>query len=93
MKIHQVHMEKSKRNSLLLDPVHPCKPCFLSLRDMCQRMVEKIQRKDGEGAITMLERDPSMAWMRDSHTGAYPLHIAVWQVLFPPFGNRLLAQL
>ena len=47
---------------------------------MCKRMVEKIQRKDGEGAIAMLEREPSMAWMRDVDTGAYPLHIAVWQV-------------
>ena len=28
----------------------------------------------------MLEREPSMAWMRDVDTGAYPLHIAVWQV-------------
>ena len=48
---------------------------------MCKRMVEKIQRKDGEGAITMLNREPSMAWMRDVDTGAYPLHIAVWQVV------------
>ena len=47
---------------------------------MAQRLTDKLNNKDGEGALTMLEREESLAWIRDDLSGGYPLHIAAWQV-------------
>ena len=47
---------------------------------MAKRLVQRIQKGDSEGAITLLEREGSLAWVRDDDTGGYPLHVAAWKV-------------
>lgn len=43
-------------------------------------MIDRLERKDSEGALTLLKKDRSLVWIQDEECGGYPLHVAAWQV-------------
>lgn len=48
-------------------------------RERAKRLVRHLQSRESETAIEMLERDASLAWVRDDECGGYPLHVAAYQ--------------
>lgn len=48
-------------------------------RERAKRLVRHLQARESAAAIEMLEKDASLAWVRDDECGGYPLHVAAYQ--------------
>ena len=47
---------------------------------------------DEEGAVSLLNAEHCLAWVRDDRSAAYPLHIAAWRVRLPPAFREVAEQ-
>ena len=53
-------------------------------RNKAKQAIALLMQDDEERAISILNTERSLAWVRDDTSGAYPLHIAAWRVRIPP---------
>lgn len=54
--------------------------CHRPCRLRGQRVNELLRGGSPTEALELLSVDPKLAWVKDSQTGGYPVHIAAWKV-------------